>query len=104
MARTFTVTRPGSTCVDCGEEMQNGETAVYLGRNRYAHERACTTTQQAAQAAGHKNYWAGTTDETPPAQGEGEPEPTVLEVLRQLADTVQLLADRVTALEEGGGD
>jgi hypothetical protein len=57
MARTFTITRPGSRCIDCEQEMQNGEIAVFLGKGRYAHERPCTPAQVAAAAKGDKRFW-----------------------------------------------
>jgi hypothetical protein len=57
MARTFTVTRKGSKCVDCSTEMAIGVKAVYLGRSRYAHFDPCTTEQVERHRQGDKGFW-----------------------------------------------
>jgi hypothetical protein len=56
-ARTFKVSRPGSECVDCGQELELGTTAVMLGKGKYAHNDPCTPDQIAKAAGGAKVFW-----------------------------------------------
>jgi hypothetical protein len=97
-ARKFTVTRPGSNCLDCGQEMESGEVAVYLGRNRYAHDRPCTDAQVAAAASGSKQFWTA----EPSVQGGEVPDPlqTLRNSLIRAKEAGVSLAELVPVLEE----